>query len=443
MSVAVEAALAGKSIIWGAPVYDQVRVSWDETEKAAWQVAEFHKSEMIAEFPGGGRIIYRSLDNPDNARGRSADGAVIDECADVDPTAWHDVLRPMLIDTGGWAWLIGTPKGLNWFHAGFVDALSRDDSMAWQVPTVGARIEDGRLIRVRHPFENPFIPWSEIVDMFATQPERTFRQEILAEFNQGDGAVFRNVDACLHSAPTKPSEHRGHTIVGGIDWGKVHDFTALSLICVHCEREVFLDRFNQIGWAFQRDRILKSLNEWGLEFALAENNSIGSPNLEALRDDAPESMALAGFETTNKSKNRMIEAMALAFEKATIQWLADPIARHELIAYEAKKTETGLIRYGAPPGGFDDTVIARGLAWKAAAHRIPRELTIDEKIEADMPAGLRREVLDAVPPGYQKDLREMMRDFKLAEKKKERPTEHWSGEVMSDKDDVWQNGYGE
>jgi hypothetical protein len=71
-------ALHGKKILWGAPTYDQVRIGWNETRQAAAGVASFTQQSMMAEFPSGGRIIYRSLDDPDNARGHTADGVVID-----------------------------------------------------------------------------------------------------------------------------------------------------------------------------------------------------------------------------------------------------------------------------------------------------------------------------------------------------------------------------
>src|SRR5262245_7266558 len=76
MAIAIEAALDGKKVIWGAPIYDQVRVGWEETRKAAGGTATFNISRMVADFPNQGRIIYRSLDNPDNARGHTADGVV-------------------------------------------------------------------------------------------------------------------------------------------------------------------------------------------------------------------------------------------------------------------------------------------------------------------------------------------------------------------------------
>jgi hypothetical protein len=60
---------------------------------------------MTATFPSsGGQVIFRSLDSPDNVRGFSANGPAIDEVGYVKPAGWCEVLRPMLIDTGGWFW---------------------------------------------------------------------------------------------------------------------------------------------------------------------------------------------------------------------------------------------------------------------------------------------------------------------------------------------------
>lgn len=190
MAIAVEAALQGRQIVWGAPVYDQVYVGWEETKKAAGAIAQFNQSRMQAVFPGRGSIIYRSLDDPDNARSHTADGIVIDECGDVAQEAWYAVLRPMLIDTGGWFWGIGTPRGLNWFWREHQRAQVADDSMSWQVPTVGAVIQDGRLVRLPHPLENPNIAFSEIESLFHTSPEADFRQEILAEFVEAGYTIF-------------------------------------------------------------------------------------------------------------------------------------------------------------------------------------------------------------------------------------------------------------
>ena len=99
--IAVEKALQGYPVFWGAPVYDQVRIAWDELKKAAGRVASFSQSSMTCQFPHAGKIIFRSLDDPDNARGHTAALALLDEFPKIRPEAYYEVVRPMLMDTNG------------------------------------------------------------------------------------------------------------------------------------------------------------------------------------------------------------------------------------------------------------------------------------------------------------------------------------------------------
>ena len=284
-AITVEAALTGGEYVWGAPTFDQVRIAFREAKRAAQGVADFNQSLMICTLPTGGKIYYRSLDDPDNARGLTANGVVIDECADVKPEAWYEVLRPMLIDTNGWSWGIGTPKGRNWFFTEHVNALSRNDSMAWQVPTLGCEIVDGALIRKPHLLENPDIPFEEIVRLYETMPERTFRQEILAQFLEGEGSVFRNITACTVLQPSTPEQHKGHTIIAGVDLAKQKDYTAISVGCLDCKEEVAIDRFNQIDYLFQVERIKSICRKWNVTTVIVDSTGVGSPILEQLQRD--------------------------------------------------------------------------------------------------------------------------------------------------------------
>lgn len=237
----MEAALRGQQILWGAPTFDQVRVGFEETKRAALGVAVFNESRMTARFPGGGAVLYRSLDNPDNARGHTADGVVIDEAGDVVPDAWREVLRPMLIDTNGWLLADGTPKGYNWLYQEFELAKLRADSVAIQAPTLGYRVdEQGHIYREPHPLENPDIPWSEIVQLWeSTCPllpdgtrdqanAYTFHQEIGARFSAVPGGqVFNTWGA---GSVTADAEYipDGGAVLWGVDDGYVGKIDPLT-----------------------------------------------------------------------------------------------------------------------------------------------------------------------------------------------------------------------
>lgn len=372
MMIAVESAIEGKEIFWGAPTYDQVRLAWRETKRAAGAVFEFTQMRMTAECGmTGGRIVYRSLDDPDNARGHSADGVIIDEVGDVKDEAWYEVLRPVLIDTGGFLWAVGTPKGRNWFWREHRNALDREDSISWQVPTVGCEVVDDVLVRKVHPLENPDIEFDEIKQIYKTTPVDIFKQEILAEFIENEGAVFRNIQACMGAGKADPEEHKEHHVVMGVDWGKQNDFTAISIGCKDCQQELAIDRFNKIDYAFQRKRLESLVDQWYVRGILPERNSMGEPIIEQLmRDGLPVQRGHDGdfgFQTTASTKPPLIENLALAFEKEEWAFIDNPTWNAELEAYERTvSSATGRSKYNAPSGMHDDTVMARALMLRAA-----------------------------------------------------------------------------
>ena len=363
MCLSVIGAVAKQEIIWGAPTYDQCRVGWDELRHACGPYAEFHEGRMECRLPQGGIIRFRSLDNPDNARGHTADGVVIDEAAYCSPVAWSEVIRPMLIDTKGWAWLVGTPAGRNWFWRGWVEAHAGEiaDSIAWQAPALGVVIHEGRLIRDPHPLENPEIPFEELQQLFRSQPERSFRQEVLAEFVEDGGGVFRNVRAVSVLSPGEPVPL--HVYCCGIDWGRTHDFSVFTVWDATEKRQVWLERMTGVDFVTQGNRLVALCERWRPDSILAESNSIGRPMIEYLQR---EGLPVRGFEMTHASKLKLIDSYALGFERKAFGLLDDEQQVREHEAFEQQTLPGGLIRFTAPEGEYDDTVIANALAWQQA-----------------------------------------------------------------------------
>jgi len=363
-SVAIEGALVGESWFWGAPTYDQAMIGWNYMRHAVGGYADFKKGRMIVHFPTGGAVIVRSLQDPESARGHSFYGAVLDEGADVSPVAYYDIIQPILADSHGPLWVIGTPKGRNWFYREHRRALQYDDSMAWEIPVIGAEIINGQLVRKPHPLENPYFSFEELQRRFESTPERTFRQEYLAEFIENEGAVFRNIEACLWSPDEEQiRKHKGHRIVIGVDWGQSEDYTVFSIGCADCKRELMLYRSRRREYAYQRARLKAFRDRFKPAQILAESNSMGQPNIEDLRREGVE---VEGFQTTATSKPPLIENLALALEKAEWKLINNPIATAELEAYEVQiNRHTGRPSYSAPEGIHDDTVIARALMLRA------------------------------------------------------------------------------
>ncbi len=101
-----------------APQYNQAKdVAWMYVTRLTADIpgVELNQSELRADFPNGARVRLYGADNPDRLRGLYLDGAILDEYADMRPSVWGEVIRPMLMDRKGWAAFIGTPKGRNEF----------------------------------------------------------------------------------------------------------------------------------------------------------------------------------------------------------------------------------------------------------------------------------------------------------------------------------------
>jgi len=309
--------------------------------------ADIGKVDRQVTLPGGGWVQVRSADNPDSLRGEGLDFVVFDECAFMQEAAWIDAVRPALSDRQGRALFISTPKGHNWFWRNWLRGQDDGESewQSWRFPTS----------------TNPYIEPSEIEAARRQLPQRTFEQEYLAEFIDDAGAVFRNIRACVAQGPAKPST--SHHYVMGVDWAQSYDFTVLTVIERETRRVCAIDRFNQIGWEVQRGRLQALARQWQVCDILAEENSIGGPNIEQLQS---EGLPVKGFTTTAQTKQDIIVALQLAFERGEIGIPDDEMLISELQAFEATRLPSGRWRYEAPEGMHDDCVISLALAWEAA-----------------------------------------------------------------------------
>ena len=98
---------------------------------------------------------------------------------------------------------------------------------------------------------------------------------------------------------------------------------------------------------------------------------MGGPIVEALQR---ESLPVEAFLTTNASKQQAIDALVLAFENSGITIIPDDVLIGELQAYEGQRLPSGAMRYSAPPGMHDDTVMALAIGWSGIASGGPVEI---------------------------------------------------------------------
>jgi len=360
MAHMVEQALIhpGREFIWAAPTYKQIRVGWDEMRRACGDVVEFNSSRMEAIFPTGSLIHFISMTDYDSKRGLTSFGTVIDEASEIPAASFYEVLRPMLMGTDGWLLAGGTPKGRNWFWEEWVKAEARPGHARWQIPTVGARIEDGQLLRQPHPLENPQLAFIEIEELFEQLGERRFRQEILAEFLDDAGGVFQGVRSNVRgAAQATPTPAREYVI--GVDLAKYQDYTVLVVMDRVERRVVDFHRFNQADWNLQKARIITIGQHWNNATLWIDSTGLGDPICDDLQLAG---MRVMPYQLTHASKRALIDYAVLNVEQHQVSYPEIPILLAELEAFEYQRSKAGNLTMAAPEGMHDDCVIAFSLA---------------------------------------------------------------------------------
>lgn len=102
-----------------APFLKQAKdVAWEYLKRYSQPVwgSPPNESELFVTLLGGQRVRIYGADNADALRGGYLDDGILDEYADMAPSVWGSIIRPMLADRRGSATFIGTPKGRNAFH---------------------------------------------------------------------------------------------------------------------------------------------------------------------------------------------------------------------------------------------------------------------------------------------------------------------------------------
>jgi hypothetical protein len=342
---ALRVSLEGGAVWYCAPTYRLAKQVWREFKRivAPLPHTRLNNSDMLAELPTGGRVQFVTLNEPDNLRGSGLDFIVIDEAAFVAEGVWEKVLYPMLLTTKGRALFLSSPNGVNWFYRLWL--RGKDEGFpqwqSWRFPSSAS----------------PYVDDSELADIKLSTPERVFAAEYESRFLDDGGAVFRNLAACTRDSNDAPAH--GSDIVFGIDLGRHNDYTVIVAVDRDSGAVLALDRFTETAWAIQRTRIQAMVERWNPRTVIVEEN-FNDSFVEAMQSDG---LPVRAFRTTASSKAQIINDLAMAFEQESISIPPHPALTGELQAYTLERTNAGSVRYSAPPGMHDDTVMALALAW--------------------------------------------------------------------------------
>jgi len=173
-----------RNVFYIAPTQKQARsIIWVLLLKRLHGIGKFNEQRLECVVPtvdgGHSYIQLAGWEKRENFRGLSAYSLTFDEVDTMRDFlfGWGDIFRPTLIDSGGSARFIGTPKKEN-PNLRMLEKIAKDDSKfaCFHFTT----------------YENPFIPDSEreeLEDEYKNNHE-AYKQEILAEHIENKGALF-------------------------------------------------------------------------------------------------------------------------------------------------------------------------------------------------------------------------------------------------------------
>lgn len=322
-----------KPLLAGVPTY------WDSAQQSLT-------------FPGASFCDFGSAVNPKALEGLAYDYIWVNEAGLVlkNEDLYHHTLLPMVLESKrAQMFFVGTPKGKGLFHRMFQWGQDPNNPN-WQ--------------SFRHPSHKNFtLNPKELKEMKKHMPDQVYRQEVLAEFMEGDNAVFRDVEqVVLDKPPEAPIP--GAAYIMGVDLARHQDYTVIwvgrfdTLTAIRCER------FTRISWGRQVERIAALSRLYGDAPVIADATGPGDPVCEALEEHG---LSVTKVVFTQARKRQLIDRLAMGLEQQHLKMVRHDQTLAELAAFEYQPLASGSIRTGARPGEHDDCVIALALCWQGMA----------------------------------------------------------------------------
>lgn len=374
----IEAALSRPNSVvwWVANTYRNVARGYKEVvrqlppsllKKAA---PSYTSNTLYLQFANGSVIEFYSGGSPDALAGEGVHFMVVDEGALIPDNVWNQMLRPTLMDTGGRALVISTPRGHNWF---------------WKLHQLGLKGQTGYGAYHFPQTSNPYVPLEETEAVKKELPDMIFRQEIMAEFVAAGASIFGT--GLEHRGAIVPDVAlaEGH-IVMGIDLAKHNDFTVLSASRGRDRMPVHRERFNDISWPAQRRRIraatellrneplVKSLT------VLMDTTGVGDVVFDDLIE---EDLDVIPRQFTNQWKDAAVRLLAADMEQGDAHILQEQLP--EFSSYAMEMTPAGRYKYEAATG-HDDEVSAKLLEHWGIVHETAMEIQSISVHPNDVPA---------------------------------------------------------
>ena len=336
-----------KSIsMYCAPIYSQVRKVFDDVYNVIAGtplLVSSNKSNYEMVLLNGSKLLFRSTENADSLRGYTSDFLIIDEAAFVKDNVWDEVLKPTILVRGKKCLFLSTPKNKgNYLYK--LDILGQDPDKKEYLSIHGSS------------FDNPFINPEDLYEAKKTMPEDIYRAEVLGEWVDGGGSVFKNIDNYCVLPEWRPYQY-GKRYYAGIDVGRQLDFSVLTILDDE-GNVVFVYRDNNKPWDIILNNMIQYLNQYK-PTTMMEVNGIGDPLYDQIQKRYKD---IHPFLTTNQSKQQIIEDLIYQLNTGELRLPTEDLFRplyNELqtFSYSYSPT-TRRVQYKAISNAHDDTIMS-------------------------------------------------------------------------------------
>lgn len=329
-------------------------------------IAKSNGSLLYIEFINGSQIHFKSAEQGDSVRGFTTKRKgilVVDEAAYINKDWFYSVVVPITNVYNSDIFLFSTPKykqGL--FYELYVADSEHIIVCDW----------------TNYDLSKYLTP--ELLELYREQlPKAAFQSEYLAEFIDGDGAVFTDFKKCVGSVEF----NRLLPLHISIDWGTGtgSDDTAITLGQYDGQKMLinkqlyFNDKKTNETTDYILDLIKMYVRKGFREINIVvEHNSIGQVYYDILHDKIDEfecnyndslddwrkeiEINLSQFTTTNKSKKKIIEKLTMLFENDNIVIPNDSKLLTQLSMFEANINNNGTVVYKGANNSHDDLVMS-------------------------------------------------------------------------------------
>ena len=316
-------------------------------------------TDLFITLINGSSISIKSAEQKESLRGETCTGILcIDECAYISSEVYN-IVKPWCDFHKAVTLMVSTPfvkSGFFWEY--YNHGLNREYNCV-SIDWSDEKYQDDM---------DFILPPSKLEEYKKLLPKNVFLTDYLGIFIDDDGTVFTDFKKCINKNEIKDSDK----LYLGIDWaaGVESDDTVIVAFNQY-GKQVYLDYFNKLTPTQQIDRIEKFIVQYKNQIVVVQTelNSLGTPLTDFLKN-RPQLKTIinkfVGFNTTNSSKNAIVQNLQLAFEQKEIEILEDEKQSRELATYTAEyNAKTRNVSYNAPNGLHDDICIAMMLAYDA------------------------------------------------------------------------------